>query len=385
MASNPRPQTTRTARTAMGASGGTTIYSVAERAGVSTATVSRVLQGSTGVSAAMRQKVLDAVDALHYVPLGAARSLAVRHHETFGLVLPELSGPYFSEMLMGFELRSAELGQSVTLLLANGKADLPRAVGTLVTRVDGIAVLGSAAMPPAVARALSRHKPVVVIAGAPDEDAEALAGVERVGAENVSSATELTAHVLDHGRTRLLFIGDPDGAPDIRDRHAGFVGAHLARGLTPAAPVRVPFREREGEAVADLLLAGDLEADALVCANDELALSIMARLQDAGRLVPDDLAVVGWDDVMTARYVRPGLTTVRQPVEALGVLAAERLHQRVDGAPLVTDPFVLPTEVVLRSSCGCPAGRPPATRRTLLATPPPTRSGPPPLRKRENP
>ncbi|MEO7447811.1 MAG: LacI family DNA-binding transcriptional regulator, partial [Humibacillus sp.] len=99
---------------------------MAEHAGVSIATVSRVLQGSTVVAEGTRAKVLDAVEALHYVALGAARSLAVRHHEAFGLVLPELTGPYFSEMLMGFETRSAELGQSVTLLLANGRADLPR-------------------------------------------------------------------------------------------------------------------------------------------------------------------------------------------------------------------------------------------------------------------
>ena len=111
-----------------GPSVGATIYSVAERAGVSIATVSRVLQGSTVVSDATRQKVLDAVDALHYVPLGAARSLAVRHHEAYGLVLPELTGPYYSELLMGFESRAAELGQSVMLMLTDGKTDLPRAV-----------------------------------------------------------------------------------------------------------------------------------------------------------------------------------------------------------------------------------------------------------------
>ena len=289
---------------------GATIYSVAERAGVSIATVSRVLQGSTVVSEAARQKVLDAVDALHYVPVGAARSLAVRHHEAYGLVLPELTGPYYSELLMGFETRAAELGQSVVLLLANGKSDLPRAVGHLATRVDGIGVLGSAAMPPAVARALRGRKPVVIIAGAPSDAVGSLDGVE-------------------------------------------LVAAHTARGLVPAEPVRVLFRESEGAAVADRVLSGELQADALVCANDELALAIMSRLQDAGRDVPRDIAVVGWDDVMTSRYVRPGMTTVRQPVHELGVFAAERLHQRVDGAHPLSDPVVLPTELVLRGSCGC--------------------------------
>jgi LacI family transcriptional regulator len=331
---------------------GATIYSVAERAGVSIATVSRVLQGAGVVSSATRAKVLDAVDQLNYVPLGAARSLAVRHHEAHGLVLPELSGPYYSELLMGFESRAAELGQSVILILTEGKSDIARAVRQLATRVDAIAVLGSAAMPPEVAKALHGRKPVVIIAGEPQE------GIESVGAENAHSAELLTSHVLDHGRRRLVFVGDPAGVPDISERYAGFVAAHAGRGLEAAQPIRVPFREADGASVAEQLLAGGFEADALVCANDELALAIMTRLQDAGRDVPRDLAVVGWDDVMTARYVRPGLTTVRQPVHELGVLAAERLHQRVTGAALATERQVLPTQLVIRGSCGCTHGAP---------------------------
>jgi len=330
-------------------SAGATIYSVAERAGVSIATVSRVLQGAGTVSSTTTQKVLDAVEQLNYVPLGAARSLAVRHHEAHGLILPELSGPYYAELLIGFESRAAELGQSVTLMLTEGKADIARAVRQLATHVDAIAVLGSAAMPPAVARALHGQKPVVIIAGAPQE------GIESVRAENAQSAEQLTEHVLAHGRTRLLFVGDPDGAPDISERHAGFVAAHRARGLEPAEPLRVAFREGTGEAVAERILAGELEADGLVCANDELALAIMSHLQDAGREVPGEIAVVGWDDVMAARYVRPGLTTVRQPVHDLGVLAAERLHQRVSGGRPLLEPQVLPTALVIRGSCGCAA------------------------------
>ena len=339
---------------ASGPGAGATIYSVADRAGVSIATVSRVLQGAAVVSEATRRKVLDAVDALNYVPLGAARSLAVRHHEAYGLVLPELTGPYYAELLLGFETRAAELGQSVTLLLTEGKADAARSVRRLATRVDALAVLGSAAMPPAVARVLHGRKPVVIIAGEPQD------GIESVMAENAHSAAELTAHVLAHGRRRLLFVGDPAGAPDIAERHSGFVVAHHDLGLEPAEPVRVPFREADGELVAERLLSGELDADALVCANDELALSIMTRLQDAGRDVPGDIAVVGWDDVMTARYVRPGMTTVRQPVRELGELAAERLHQRVQGGEPPSERRLLPTRVVIRGSCGCPSPRSPS-------------------------
>ena len=105
---------------------GATIYSVADDAGVSIATVSRVLQGSPLVSDRTRQKVVEAMDRLDYLPSGAARSLAVRHHDTYGLVLPELTGPYYAELLVGFETRAAELGQSVMLVLAGSKEDRDR-------------------------------------------------------------------------------------------------------------------------------------------------------------------------------------------------------------------------------------------------------------------
>ena len=326
---------------------GTTIYSVAAHAGVSIATVSRVLQGSPLVSVKTRLKVLDAVEELDYLPSGAARSLAVRHHDAYGLVLPELSGPYYAELLVGFETRAAELDQSVMLVLAGTKNDRLHEVRKLTTRVDGIAVLDVDA--DHVGRT---SKPVVIIAGHPR------AGAEAVAAENVESARQLTEHLFQHGRARLLFVGDTAAAVDVHERHLGFVAAHEDRGLEPAEPVRAEFREEEGSAVAERYLAREFEADALVCGNDELALAIMARLAAGGIDVPADVAVVGWDDVMTARYVSPGLTTVRQPVQQIGALAADRLHQLVNGAPASPQRQVLPSEVVIRSSCGCPT--PPA-------------------------
>ena len=100
--------------------------------------------------------------------------------------------------------------------------------------------------------------------------------------------------------------------------------------------------------------SGEVTTDALVCANDELALAVMKRLREGGTSVPHDVAVVGWDDVMTARYVEPALTTVRQPVRELGALAAERLHRRVTGIAVEDGPQVIPTHLVILSSCGCP-------------------------------
>ena len=325
---------------------GPTIYSVATHAGVSIATVSRVLQGSPLVSEGTRSKVLAAVEDLDYLPSGAARSLAVRQHDTLGLVLPELNGPYYAELLVGFETRAAELHQSVMLVLVGTKNDRPHEIRKLTARVDGIAVLD------ADADHLERtSKPVVIIAGHPRSGAEAVA------AENVDGARQLTEHLFEHGRTRLLFVGDPAAAADVRERHDGFVMAHRERGLTPAEPVLAEFRETQGAVVAERILSGELDPDGLVCGNDELALAIMARLAQGGVDVPGDIAVVGWDDVMTSRYVRPGLTTVRQPVHELGALAADRLRHLVNGAAANPERHVLPAEVVIRGSCGCPPAR----------------------------
>ena len=333
-----------------------TIYSVAAAAGVSIASVSRALQGSSEVSERTRAKVLAAAAKLNYVPLAAARSLAVRHHEAFALVLPELDGPYFSELMMGFEAQASELGHSVVLLMTAGKPDLERAVRQTATRVDGLAVLGSGPTGRAVVAALGAAKPVLFIAGDDTDD------VEGIRAENLNSARDLTTHLIEHGRHRLVFVGDPTAAPDVRDRYEGFALAHQVLGRAPAPPVRVGLRERDGIRFAQTLLAGDdaHDADALVCANDELALAIMDRLTRAGRRVPADIAVVGWDDVMAARYVRPGLTTVRQPVRRLGELAATRLHGLLRGTAVEHSLHVLPTDLVLRGSCGCAEPPPPA-------------------------
>jgi LacI family transcriptional regulator len=326
----------------------TTIYSVAQLAGVSIATVSRVLQGTSSTSAQTRANVLRAVEELEYVPLRAARSLAVQRHAAHGLLVPDLIGPYYSELLMGYESAAAHLGQSVVLVVTQQREDPSWAVRELSSRVDGVVVANSTISDEA-AGSLGRRMPVVLLAR------PAVTGCDSVSAESAESARALTQHLLAHGRRRLLFVGDPDGSPDVQQRYLGFAGA-LSSADTSAvgSAIRVDFHERSGAEVLAQVVSNVNRPDALVCANDELALSTMKALQRAGVRVPDDIAIVGWDDVMTARYVSPGLTTVRQPLHELGRMAATRLHERITGDPMVPEPLILPTQLVLRSSCGCP-------------------------------
>lgn len=323
-----------------------TIYAVAESAGVSIATVSRVLQGMPNVASETRSRVLEAAERLDYLPRGSARALAARKYEALGLMLPELTGPYFAELLIGFESAAAELGLSVALVMTN-EPGLGGRVRRLASRVDGLALMaGREQLTADEIAALARRLPLVLVASGHHRDS--------LGTENTASAQALTQHLLDHGRRRLWFVGDPDLAPDAAERFAGFAAAHTAAGLAVSEPVRVGFQESDGRACAQRVLAEDSEApDGLLCVNDEVAIAAMDALQRAGIDVPGDLAVTGWDDGMTARYTRPGLTTVAQPVRDLGRLAATTLHQLIDGGAHTVEPRVLPTRMVVRGSCGC--------------------------------
>lgn len=323
-----------------------TIYSVAERAGVSIATVSRTLRDPASVSPGRRERVLAAIEALDYLPSESARALAAGAHEAHGLILPELDGVYYADLLAGYESAAGELGQSVVLVLASGRADLARRARTLANRVDGLTVMGSAGLPTTSIATLAQQLPVVVIAGAPQT------GAEVVRAESLDAATELTLRLIDAGREHIVFAGDPDAAVDVHERYAGYVAAHRARDRRPSAPMRVTFDEQGGRAVADRVARRTHRPDALVCANDLLALAAHERLREHGIRVPDDVALTGWDDELPARYVRPRLTTVRQPVRALAALAARRLHERIAGDQSWGRTHVLPSEVIIRESCG---------------------------------
>lgn len=323
-----------------------TIYAVAARANVSIATVSRVLRGSAPVSPLMRQRVLSAVEALGYMPSRSARSLAEGRHAANGILFPGLSGPYFAEVILGYEEVAAELGHSVLVVSTHGRQAVRDKVLDLAARVDGMVVLGPAVGDGVLAELVSKGLPLVLLGHAP------VAAADSINAENEESARTLVTHLVrEHGYDSLAFLGDPHASSDTSQRWRGFRRALLEAQLPVPEPTPCGLNETSGRRVAEALLRAD-RPRALVCANDEIALGAICAAEDLGLRVPEDVAVTGWDDVMAARHSRPGLTTVRQPMRELGSVAARWLNERLIGIERQPRHEVLATHLVIRASCG---------------------------------
>jgi LacI family transcriptional regulator len=327
--------------------GDATIYEVARHAGVSIATVSRVHRNADLVAPATRHRVQSAVAALDYRPSRLGRSLARGRHDAAAIVFPDLSGPYYSEVILGFEEAAAAAGQSVLILATHGRAAPGGQVLDLADRADGVVLFGQTVGDDIVAELHRRRVPMVLLAR------PMLGSADSVCAENRASAHALAEHLIGHGRQRIAFIGDPAASPDVGERWEGYREACAAAGRPVADPVGAGFRVTDGLGTARALLAAPERPDAIFCANDEIAMGVLEAARSAGLAVPTDLAVAGWDDIPAARHLAPPLTTVRQPMLQLGRRAAELLRDRITSHR--TDPIheLLPTELVVRSSCGC--------------------------------
>lgn len=331
---------------APGRRGRATIYEVARRAGVSIATVSRVQRGTTPVTAGTRLRVEVAIEALRYTPSQMARSLAEGRHGASGIVFPDLSGPYYAEVIIGYEEAAARADQSVLILATHGRDRSRQMVLDLASRVDGLVVMGRTVDDDAIAALEAQGLPVVLLARPP------AGSFDSVRAENSAAAELLVGHLVDvDGHRALAFLGDPDTSPDVAERWVAVRDGARARGVRVTL-VACPFRESEGHAAAAALLDAADRPDALVCANDEVALGAITAAQERDISIPEQIAVTGWDDIGTARFVSPALTTVRQPMRELGARAAEALLERLRGDRTSPRHEVLPTEVVIRASCG---------------------------------
>ncbi len=336
----------------MSRTGRATVRDIARHAAVSVATVSRVANNDPQVSAGTRERVLASMSALDYRPSALGLGLAEQRFHALGVVLPGLGGPYFAELIQGAESSAVDARVAVHVLGTHLRPDAAADVRHLAERTDGLVVVGGT-VPDELVGELAAQLPLVLVAARVE-------GVVSVRVDSFTAARELTAHLLDvHGYRRLRFIGSPEGSPDTTARHEGFLLALAERGCAPVGePLRHGLEATYGAIAArELLAAGDLP-DALVCANDELAIGVLATLPGLGCRIPGDVAIVGFDDAALASLASPTLTTVHQPVFELGARAAGLVLSAVAPARqrpgrLAPSDLVLPTRTVIRESCGC--------------------------------
>jgi len=329
-----------------------TMADVARMAGVSTATVSHVLNGTRPVRASTREQVLSAVAATHYTPNTVARSLATARTTTMGLVLSAISNPYFGELLSAAESAAAAAGY--TLLLVDPHED-PDYELTVVTRlhhhrVDGV-VLAPSARPDDTLAYLARHQvPTVLLDRLID------AGHDQVGPENRASTAGLTGHLADHGHTRIGLVAGLDGLSTTTERREGYRDALRSRGLPvdPELEVGGASETVAARRATHRLLALDDRPTAIVAGNNSMTIGVMQALRDAGLEVPRDVAVAAFDDFAWADLFAPRLTVAAQPFDEIATTAVRLLLDRIaepDAPP--TTRRLLP-RLVVRESCGCP-------------------------------
>jgi DNA-binding LacI/PurR family transcriptional regulator len=331
-----------------------TISDVARRAGVSIATVSRVINGTALVVPETEERIRTAIDDLHYVPRAAARGLASRRTDTLGLLLPEIGGAFFPPLLRGIEAEARAAGFD---LLIHATTHIPHASAPAARRslaehnTDGLIVFTQSIESAELSRLHRIRFPVVLLY----QTAPASLDIPAVLIENRTGARQVVQHLIEaHGCRRIAFLQGPPGNEDSGQRQAGYGEALEANGIPlDSALVGVGgFNEEEAHATIQQWLTQGAKFDAVFAGDDDAAAGVLSALRHARKRVPQDIKVVGFDDLPVARFLSPPLTTVRAPIETVGREAVRLLIRLIRGqrAQRVN---LMPTELVVRESCGC--------------------------------
>lgn len=330
-----------------------TMAEIARLAGVAESTVSRALTGSSRVSEDTKQRIRGIVEASGYKVNVRARALRTRETRTIEVVIPisdanrqHFSDPFFSQLIAAIGDALAEADYDLLLSRLPPWSDKPGADAVTAGRADGVIIIGQGDKPDLVNRHAERGYPMVVWgAQLPG------AGYCSVGGDNRKGGELVGRHLRALGRTRVAFLGDVRHV-EIGQRHQGCMEA-LAEGRPSSEPMltlAMPFDAESAYAATKSLTGGGSWHDAIFAASDVIAIAAIQALQDAGLKVPEDVAVIGYDDIDIAGFLSPALTTVRQDTRAAGRLLVEKLLAAIEGEK--PESVVLDTELIVRRSCG---------------------------------
>lgn len=327
-----------------------TISDVAERAGVSIATVSRVINGNTPVVEETAERVRAAIAELNFVPRTAARTLASRKTNTIGLILSEIGGSFFPLLLKGIESETRAAGYE--LLIHSTQGTLPNQRKPLGEHnTDGLLVFTSSLELNELQRLSSINFPVVLMhQSSPDE-----LNIPVITIENKDGAEMLINHLIEkHARRRIVYLQGPAEHEDSHWRERGYREA-LEKHNIPFDPALVAvggFDEEQAYSSIQKMLSDGIKFDAVFAGDDDASIGVYRALKIARRVIPDDVAVVGFDDVQFARYISPALTTIRAPIEEVGREAVRQLMHLLNSQSS-QNLTLMPTALIIRESCGC--------------------------------
>ncbi len=304
------------------------------------------MNGLDRVHPETRQRVLEMIEALRYQPSAYARGLATQRTRTIGFVIPTLSDPFYLGIVRGVETAAVAESHSLLVVSQLTRSDEPRVLELFTQkRVDGLVVVGVAVGPEVLEQLREQGFPIALL----QQGSELSTFV----VDNYGGARLVTEHLLGLGYRQIGYIAGSNETPDNAERFRGF-GEALERAGLPWSPdlfVQGDFLQGSGAGAVRTLLGRGVSFDAIFAANDQMAIDAVLALREAGLRVPEDVAVVGFDDIPLARYVAPPLTTVRQPSFELGLAATRAVLAALRGDAL-PEGVVLPAELIVRESCG---------------------------------
>jgi LacI family transcriptional regulator len=331
----------------------TTISDVAKEAGVSTMTVSRVLNGRGEISQETRERVQSVIDRLNYRPSSLARNLKTQRTHTIGLIIPDITNPFFPELVRGAEDIAAEEGFAVILCNTVRNAEREQKALELLEdkRVDGVILCSSGLSDEVLVPLLKQHAAVVVFDRILDKT---IAGSVKI--DDVYGAISATNHLLQIGRRRLALLAGPAYYLGSKQRRYGFRVALETRGFKfdPGFEVACEPEEVGGLAATRLLLKKDPKIDGIFCFNDLVALGALDACSELGIKVPEQVAIVGFDDIRLASLMTPQLSTLRVDKLKLGRVMVQMLLERIKGGATANSEEVIRPQLIVRQSAPLP-------------------------------
>ena len=327
-----------------------TIKDVARAAGVSVATVSRVWNEAAFVSPETRRRVAEVASRLGYSPHGAARSLITRTTYALGVLLPDLYGEFFSEIIRGIDHTAQANGYHILVSSSHdSKDEIDAALRSMRGRVDGMIIMSPDPEARRTLHALQGNFPVVLLNGGAESKE-----FDTITIENHEGARRMTRHLISRGHRRIAMISGPQRNYDATERLRGYKSALTESGieLDETLIVQGDFSELSGHRAVKQLLDLESRPTAIFAANDSMAIGALSALRENHVHVPDDMAVAGFDDIPLARYMNPPLSTVHVDISQLGERAAALLLSSLQNDNRSHEQLQLSTTLVIRASCG---------------------------------